>query len=74
MARPMMYSNETQVAVTGREARTNLQQNSERRAIINAVIDNRGKMTLGQLDDHFGYDVRSRVISLVKSGWLEIQA
>lgn len=72
MARPIVYSDDTQVSLSGREARTNLQQGSERRAIVNAIIDNRGKMTMAELDAHFGYDVRSRVVALVKNGWLEV--
>lgn len=72
MARPVKYHDKCVVAVTSHRATTKLQARSERRAIINAIIEAGGTMTLGELDDKFGYDVRSRVMALSAVGWLEV--
>lgn len=71
MGRPNRYSDDFVVAVTGASARTKLQVGSDRRAIVNVIIDNGGSMTLGALDVVFGYDVRSKVMALMRNGWLE---
>lgn len=72
MARPQTYLDNTVVAVSGKEAKSRLQSNSERRAIIDRVVGCGGKMTMGELDGSFGYDIRVKVISLINSGWLEV--
>lgn len=74
MARPSTYTDDCVVAVTGHKAKSRLQAGSERRAIINVIIDNGGTMTLLALDEHFGYDIRRKVVALVRSGWLEIKS
>lgn len=74
MARPITYTDGTMVAVrtAGRSAR--LKPRGERRAIINYMVDEGGIVTLKQIDDHFGYAIRSKVVALLKAGWLELVA
>jgi len=72
MGRPQIYTDKTIVTVNSRKARSKLHQGSERRAIINAVLDSGGRCTLADLDAQFGYDVRGKTAALIRSGWLEV--
>lgn len=73
MARPAIYTDEKVVAIQTTGAATKLQNASERRAIVNVIIDHGGAMTLKEVDDHFGYDIRNQVISLIRTGWLALR-
>ena len=70
MGRPPIYTEETAISVSGQSARSKLQANSERRAIIDKVIDLGGTTTIRQLEDHFGYDLKGKIAALVRIGWL----
>lgn len=72
MARPTTYTDETTLCVCTRKAKSKLQAGSERRAIVNTMVDNGGSMTVAQLCDHFGFDIRNQVRSLLNNGWLEV--
>ena len=70
MGRTAIYTDETVVGVTGHTARSRLQTSSERRAIIDKVIDFGGTATIAELEGHFGYDLKGKVGALVRIGWL----
>ena len=69
--RPLLHTDDTIVAISSSQARSKLQVDSERRAIINVIVDNGGKMTLKQINKHFGFDIRARVVALIDIGWLK---
>lgn len=69
MARPVLYNDDTKVFLRP-DGRRKLQHRSARRAIIDRIIEQGGVMTLGELDEAFGYDVRPKVIALIRAGWL----
>lgn len=73
MGRPLTYSDDTVVCLSGKTAKSRLHQGSDRRAIVNLLLESKGRMTLQQIDDHFGYDIRSKVIALIRNGWLEVK-
>jgi len=73
MARPATYTEETKLSVCGNAAKSKLQANSERRAIINKIIDLGGAATIKVLEAHFGYDLKAISGALVRSGWLRIE-
>lgn len=73
MARPQTYKDESTVTVNAAKARTKLQAGSERRAIINLLVERGGTMTMAAIDEHFGFTMRPRVIALIKAGWLEVK-
>lgn len=73
MPRPALYSDAATVSIDSRQAESKLQVNSDRRAIINVIVENGGAMTLKQLRKHFGYDIRTLVNSLVKLNWLRVE-
>lgn len=71
MARPKTYTGSVKVRVSA-TGKTGLQPNSDRRAIVNVLIDNAGVMTLDQINEHFGFDISGKVRALIRSGWLEV--
>ncbi len=72
MGRTATYTLDTEISVSGHTARSRLQVSSERRAIIDKVIDLGGTATIGQLEAHFGYDLKGKVAALVRIGWLAV--
>lgn len=72
MARPPIYTDDTTVCVSAKSANTKLQTGSDRRAIINYLIEVGGRATLAEIDERFGFSIRDRVLSLLRSGWLEV--
>lgn len=69
MARPKTFTDETRLCVQTTGV-TKLQPNGARRAIVNAMIDAGGCMTLKELDDHFKFSVRNKALALIRAGWL----
>jgi len=74
MPRPAIYGDDTRVGLSSGTPKTRLQDKSVRRAIVNLIIDNKGALTIGQINDHFGFDLANRVGALVRSGWLEVKS
>ena len=70
MGRKATYTDATQVSVQGATARSKLQTSSERRAIIDKIVDMGGTTTIAKLEAHFGYDLKGKVAALVRIGWL----
>lgn len=72
MGRPATYTDKTKVTVDATGTKSRLNQGTDRRAIVNHLIDVGGTATLQQIDDHFGFEIRPKVIALVKAGWLTV--
>lgn len=72
MGRPEIYTDDAQVRVSA-HGTSRLQRGSDRRAIVDALIDRGGKMSLRELDEHFGISMRRKAIALVRVGWLELE-
>lgn len=68
--RPPKLGDGEKITVNTAKASSKLQAGSERRAIVNAVIDAGGSTTLAALNDKFGFDMRQAVLSLMAAGWL----
>jgi len=73
MGRPPTYSDDAKVYLSATEGGCKLQKGSERRAIINALVDSGGVMTLAELDAKFGYIIREPVMALQRAKWLRIE-
>ena len=71
--RPYRLSDNAVLGVTGATARSKLQLGSERRAVINHIINVGGRATVSAINCHFGYDIRQRIHSLIRAGWLSIE-
>ena len=68
--RPEVLSDAQKLCVAA--GRSKFQKGSLRRAVFMAVVDNGGCMRLDALNESFGFDTRTIVGSLVRSGWLEL--
>ena len=71
VGRPEKYTDDSRVYLCA-DGRIKLQAGSDRRAIVNLLVDNRGSMTLGEIDRTYGFSVRDVVFDLVKAGWVRI--
>jgi len=72
VGRPVIYTDAARVflSTTGR---FKLQPGSDRRAIVNRLVDHGGSMTLGELDAAFGFVIRDKVFALQRAGWVRIE-
>lgn len=68
--RPPRLGEEDIVAIDGLHAKSVLQENSERKAMIVHILNVGGRAKVRELTEDFGYDVRPRLRSLIGSGWL----
>ena len=72
MSRPPTYEDDTKVQLCA-TGKSKLQENSDRKAIIQLLVNNGGVMDMGSIDAHFGFTIRGKVIALIRSGWLRIK-
>ena len=49
-----------------------LQSNSDRRAVINLLVENGGVMHVEDINKHFGFDISAVIRALIAAGWLEV--
>jgi uncharacterized membrane protein len=71
MGRPRKLYDDTLVSIKA-QGTTKLQANSDRRAVIQLLVDTGGRMTMGEINRHFGFDISTVVRGLMRSGWLEV--
>ena len=69
--RPATYPDAMTVRIAPGDKPTRLQRRSQRRAVVDFVLDSSGRATLGEINEHFGFDVRPAVLALIRNGWLE---
>lgn len=74
VGRPQLLADNDVVFVTTRDATSKLQVASDRRAIVNRLVEFGGKASIEELNESFGYDVRATVLALVKIKWLAVAA
>lgn len=68
--RPAKLADEDVIAINGLTAKTALQEASERRAVINLLVELGGRARVHELMEARGYDVRAVLRSLLSGGWL----
>jgi hypothetical protein len=71
VGRPLVYTGSSTVRINAK-GRTKLQSGSARRAVINLLVDNRGKMTFAEINQHFDMDMMVTISDLVQIGWVEV--
>ena len=71
MGRPKFYSEETVVRLAP-DGSSKLQAGSDRRAVVQFVLDEGGVVTIGTVNKKFGYDMSATVKALVHSGWFAV--
>ncbi len=60
------------IAVTGKTSRSRLQLRSDRRAVVDKLVGLGGRALTGELNEAFGFDIRTILNALVNDGWLEV--
>jgi hypothetical protein len=71
MGRPKHYNEELTVRLAP-DGSSRLQVDSDRRAVVQFVLDEGGVATIATINKRFGYDMASTVKALVHSGWFAI--
>ena len=71
--RPVLINDEDIIAIRSVTATSRLQQGSERRAMLNTIIDAGGKITMRELNELRGYECRSKIGQLVNHGWVAVE-
>ena len=76
MGRKKVYTPKTRVYLRVGEngAKSKLQAFSERRAVIDLLLEHKGVITLERLNEELGHDMRVAVESLVNANWVVIEA
>lgn len=72
MPRPNKYNAATIFRVNARSGHR-LHADSDRRRIIQTMIEAGGRMTLAELDDAFKQSMRIKAAALVRAGWLSAE-
>lgn len=70
--RPRKYDEDTVVCLSS-SGSGRLQKMSDRRAIVDLLIEHGGCMSIGAINAHFRFSMRQKVIALVRSGWLTVR-
>lgn len=71
VGRPPLINNNEPLEVRPAPDATRLQRKSTRRDVLNVMLEVGSPITIDQLNEHFGSDVRSTVMALVRSGWVD---
>lgn len=69
---PYKWLDSTVVAINGQTAKTSPYKGSEKRAMLIVLIDRGGRATVGELCEHYNYDVRQTLQNLKADGWITI--
>ncbi len=68
--RPPVLADNDVIFIDGLNASTILQSGSDRRAVINKLVELGGRATVKELNGAFGFDTRARLLALLREGWL----
>lgn len=71
VGRPIDFPDSAQLGVNSATAKSKLQANSDRRAVVNRIIDQLTS-SVEELDAHFGFSTRPIVLALIAAGWLYV--
>lgn len=73
VGRPYVLEERDVVFLAGKDAKSKLQTGSDRRAVVNRIVELGGKATIAELNESFGYDIRAIVLALIKIHWLGVE-
>ena len=71
--RPVIYGPKTYICLHS-TGQSRLQKDTDRRAIVNLIVDKGGRMTMAEIDEHFGFSMQTKIAALRRSGWLDVCA
>lgn len=70
VGRPPLINNSEPLEVRPAPDATRLQRKSTRRDVLNVMLEVGSPVTIDQLNEHFGSDVRATVMALIRAGWV----
>jgi hypothetical protein len=62
----------TVVAISSEDAEHRVQSASDRRAVLNAIIDAGGRCAISKINADLKFDARTVINGLLRRGWLKI--
>lgn len=71
MGRKAKFDETDLLCVSGKTASTRLKLSSDRRAVIDKVVELGGRALLSEINAAMGFDTRDIIKALVADGWLE---
>jgi len=71
MGRPKVYQGDVKVRLAP-DGNSKLQVESDRRAVVQFVLDEGGVATIESINKKFGFDMSATVKALVHSGWFAV--
>jgi hypothetical protein len=74
MGRKFVIQDDQVITIDATDAVAKLQRNSERRALLNLIIDHGGNMTMREINAAMGFDARSKIAAMVGVGWLKVKS
>jgi len=72
MGRPYVLNDDDVVFLSGDTAKCILQTASQRKALATLLFTGKGRLTVAEINEHFDFDCRAVIGSLMRSGWLKI--
>ncbi len=73
LGRPPILVDSSVVVLDATTAVTRIQNASERRAVVNFLIECGGRATLYDINARFDYDTKNVVLALLRTGWVRIE-
>ena len=73
VGRPPDWTGDRRVCLAGGQAHAQVRRDSDRRAVLDAIIDSRGVTTYADLNDKVGYDTRRALLALRRAGWITLE-
>lgn len=70
IGRPPLVTNSQPLEVRPTLEASRLQRKSIRRDVLNVMLEVGSPITIDQLNEHFGSDVRATVMALMRAGWV----
>ena len=73
MGRNKVIADGDVLLISTKRVTAKLQKRSDRRALIDVIINNGGRITMGELNNTRGCDCRAQISSLIRTGWIELE-
>lgn len=70
--RPKKLLETSIIVLSAHRAESRLQKASDRRAVVEMLLEVGGKAKKTDIDKHFNFDTRNIVLALASAGWVDI--
>jgi hypothetical protein len=73
MGRKQHLEDSAVIFINTEKVKSKLQLESHRRALIQLLVDSGGRMRVAAINEHFNFECRSVIRSLLLSGWVGVK-